>query len=63
VVASRPARITFVAVEPSAQASGSHVWNGNIGSFTAKAMKKPSMIHMAACGLSGVPKRSVYSKV
>ena len=36
---------------------GSHVWNGNIVCFTAKAMKKPNIIHMAACGLSGVPKK------
>ena len=28
-------------VEPAAQASGSQVWNGNMGSLTAKAMKKP----------------------
>ena len=37
--------MTETAVGASVCASGSHVWNGNIGSFTAKAMKmKPKII-------------------
>ena len=28
-------------------ASGSHVWNGNIGTLTAKPMNMPAKIHTA----------------
>ena len=34
------ARITLPAVGASVCASGSHVWTGNMGTFTAKAEKK-----------------------
>src|SRR2546422_1140773 len=34
------ARTTLPAVGASTCASGSHVWSGNIGTLTAKAMKK-----------------------
>ena len=36
-----PARITEPAVGASVCASGSQVWNGNMGTFTAKATKNP----------------------
>src|ERR1700734_2078455 len=36
-----PARITEPAVGASVCASGSHVWNGNIGTLIAKAKKNP----------------------
>ena len=51
------------AVGASVCASASQVWKGTIGSFTANAMKKPSMIHMAVCGSSDVRSRSAYSNV
>src|SRR6266702_2793086 len=37
---STPARITEPAVGASTWASGSHVWNGNIGTLIAKPRKK-----------------------
>ena len=40
-----PARSTEPAVGASVWASGSQVWNGNIGVFTAKAMAKPRNSH------------------
>src|SRR5689334_9551542 len=40
-----PARITDPAVGASVCASGSHVWNGNIGTFTANPTKKARKIH------------------
>ena len=44
------ARITEPAVGASTCASGSQVWNGNIGTFTAKARKKAPKSQYAACG-------------
>src|ERR1700723_3874471 len=38
---STPARMTDPAVGASVCASGSQVWNGNIGTLIAKAKKKP----------------------
>src|SRR5882724_1788142 len=40
-----PARMTEPAVGASVCASGSHVWNGNIGTLMAKAKKKPQKSH------------------
>src|SRR3979409_1318684 len=40
-----PARMTEPAVGASVCASGSHVWNGNMGTFMAKAKKKPQKSH------------------
>ena len=46
-----PARITEPAVGASTCASGSHVWNGNIGTFTAKARKNAEKSQRAVrCG-------------
>ena len=45
-----PARITEPPVGASTCASGSHVWNGNIGTFTAKARKKAPNSQSAARG-------------
>src|SRR5690242_6042807 len=39
------ARITEPAVGASVCASGSQVWNGNIGTFTAKPTKKAQKTH------------------
>ena len=39
------ARITEPAVGASVCASGSHVWNGNIGTLTAKPRKNARKIH------------------
>src|ERR687896_1849092 len=44
---STAARMTEPAVGASVCASGSHVWNGNIGTFTAKPMNMPAKIHTA----------------
>ena len=41
------ARITEPAVGACVCASGSHVWNGNIGTFTAKPTNMPAKIHTA----------------
>src|SRR5215469_1624331 len=40
-----PARITEPAVGASVCASGSQVWNGNIGTLMAKAKKNPQKSH------------------
>ncbi len=40
------ARITEPCVGASVWASGSQVWNGNIGTFTAKPMKRPAKIQI-----------------
>ena len=40
------ARTTEPAVGASTCASGSHVWNGNIGTFTANARKNAPNSHM-----------------
>src|SRR6185295_12501494 len=42
------ARITEPAVGASVCASGSQVWNGNIGTFTAKPRKNAQNTHHAA---------------
>ena len=44
---STPARITLPAVGASTWASGSHVWNGNIGTLMAKASAKAK--NMRSC--------------
>src|ERR1700688_4204715 len=41
IFSKTPARITEPAVGASTCASGSHVWNGNIGTLMAKAKKNP----------------------
>ena len=43
-VNSTPASRTEPAVGASVWASGSHVWNGNIGTLMAKPTKKPRKI-------------------
>ena len=45
------ARTTEPAVGASTCASGSQVWNGNIGTFTANARKKAPNSHFAAVGV------------
>ena len=45
VFKSTPARITEPAVGACEWASGSQEWNGTTGSFAAKPIKNPSMIH------------------
>ena len=63
---STPASITLPAVGASVWASGSHVWNGHTGSFTAKARNKRAktapigMTVLAPTILSGM---TVMSKV
>src|SRR6185369_7139216 len=42
-----PARITDPAVGASTCASGSHVWNGNIGTLMANPMKNATNIQIA----------------
>ena len=39
------ARMTEPTVGAWVWASGSHVWNGNIGTLTAKPMNSPAKIH------------------
>ena len=39
ILSSTPARMTLIAVGASTCASGSQVWNGNIGILMAKPMK------------------------
>ena len=46
------ARTTEPAVGASTCASGSQVWNGNIGTFTANARKKAPKSQSAAVGVS-----------
>src|SRR3977135_1597252 len=46
---STPARMTEPAVGASVCASGSQVWNGNIGTFMAKAKKKPQKRYCCNC--------------
>src|SRR5215469_5209857 len=43
-----PARITLPAVGASTWASGSQVWNGNIGTLIAKPRKNAKNSHIAA---------------
>src|SRR5215469_12506498 len=45
IFSSTPARITEPAVGASVCASGSQVWNGNIGTLMAKAKKNPQKSH------------------
>src|SRR5713226_7359146 len=45
IFSKTPARITEPAVGASVCASGSQVWNGNIGTLMAKAKKKPQKSH------------------
>ncbi len=46
-----PARITEPAVGASVCASGSQVWNGNIGTLTANATKNAPKSHRAMTGV------------
>ena len=48
IFSSTPARITEPAVGASTCASGSQVWNGNIGTLMAKAMKNAKNSQIAA---------------
>ncbi len=48
ILSSTPARITLPAVGASTCASGSHVWNGNIGTFIANPRKIPQKTSAAA---------------
>src|SRR5260370_36283256 len=45
IFSKTPARITEPAVGASVCASGSHVWNGNMGTLMANAKKKPQKSH------------------
>src|SRR5215469_17003975 len=60
-----PARITEPAVGASTCASGSHVWNGNIGTLIANPMKNAKNSHIAAVPaiLGAVAYNSVNEKV
>src|SRR3984885_991516 len=53
---STPARMTEPAVGASTWASGSQVWTGHIGIFTAKDAKKAS--HSQVCSVRGKACRS-----
>jgi len=48
ILSMMPARITDPAVGASTCASGSHVWNGKIGTLTANARKNAPNSHRAA---------------
>ena len=41
-------------------ASGSHVWNGNIGTFTAKPMNIPAKIQIAVVSGMSIPFSTRY---
>src|SRR3954452_15005095 len=56
IFSSTPARMTEPAVGASTCASGSQVWTGHIGTFTAKEAKKAS--HIQICRLGGKRKAS-----
>src|SRR5438105_10487649 len=56
------ARITEPAVGASVCASGSQVWNGNIGTFTAKPRKKAQKTHHAIPAGTLIFIRSAISK-
>src|SRR5262249_20146885 len=45
-----PARMTLPPVGASVWASGSHVWSGTTGSFTAKPTKNANISHQAVDG-------------
>src|SRR6266849_9456773 len=45
IFSNTPARMTEPAVGASVWASGSQVWNGNMGTLMAKAKKKPQKSH------------------
>src|SRR5215471_522624 len=57
------ARITDPAVGASVCASGSQVWNGNIGTFTAKPTKKAQKTHHCTELESWTRIRSAISKL
>src|SRR6516164_3796081 len=57
------ARITDPAVGASVCASGSQVWKGNIGTFTAKPTKKAQKTHHPTAPESCVLMRSLMSKL
>jgi len=57
------ARITDPAVGASTCASGSQVWNGNIGTFTAKPTKKAQKTHHCTPVENCVRIRSAISKL
>src|SRR5579862_6415329 len=63
IFSSTLARITDPAVGASVCASGSHVWNGNIGTFTAKPTKNAQKTHHWMLLASGVAIRSEISKL
>src|SRR5262252_3036244 len=54
-----PARITLPAVGASVCASGSHVWNGNIGTLMAKPKKKAKKSQ--TCSSAGIPEATAVS--
>jgi hypothetical protein len=54
-LSNSPARITLPAVGAWVWASGSHVCTGTAASFTAKAVKKPSISHIPTPEDTGVP--------
>ena len=58
-----PARMTEPAVGASTCASGSQVWTGHIGIFTAKEAKKASHRYFCASAGNWVFKRTVMSVV
>ena len=55
ILRSTPARMTEPPVGASTWASGSQVWSGNIGTFTANASAKAVKSHSCSVGLSTVP--------
>src|SRR5271157_3836263 len=57
------ARITDPAVGASTCASGSQVWNGNMGTFTAKPTKKAQKTHHWTLAETWVRIRSAISKL
>src|SRR5579862_9372126 len=62
IFSSTLARITEPAVGASVCASGSQVWNGNIGTFTAKPTKNAQKTHHCIPGAIDVFINSAMSK-
>ncbi len=63
IFSSTPASRTDPAVGASTCASGSQVWNGNSGTFTAKARKNPRKSHCAAAGKLGTVPLAIRSRI
>src|SRR5919109_2626878 len=63
IFSSTPARITEPAVGASTWASGSHVWNGNIGTLIANPRKKARKTQNCRSGGIDIAYHRVTSKL